>query len=66
MRPKTIKQWWHKTHILPSELSKLMTPGHTLCTHRNNNLWKGDNSNSMVRTPSSLIPGWGTKSPQAV
>ena len=24
--PKTIKQWWHETHILPSELSKLMTP----------------------------------------
>ena len=24
--PKTIKQWWHETYILPSELSKLMTP----------------------------------------
>ena len=30
-RPKTIKQWWKETHILPSELSKL---GHTLCTHK--------------------------------
>ena len=23
MWPQTIKQWWHETHILPSELSKL-------------------------------------------
>ena len=33
--PKTIKQWWHETHILPSELSKLMTPrtGNTVGAH---------------------------------
>ena len=23
--PKTVKQGWHETHILPSELNKLMT-----------------------------------------
>ena len=27
--PKTIKQWWHETHILPSELSRTHAP-HTL------------------------------------
>ena len=24
--PQTIKQWWHETHILPSELRKLIIP----------------------------------------
>ena len=66
MCPKTTKQRWHETCILPSELSKLLIPGHALCTHRNNNLYNSDNSNSVDRTPSSLISGWGTKSPQAV
>ena len=43
--PKTIKQWWHETDILPSELSELKTPPkhaplplrHVLCRMLPNN-----------------------------
>ena len=30
--PQKNKKYWHETHILPSDLSKL---GHTLCKHKN-------------------------------
>ena len=39
---QTAKQWRHETHILPSEHSKLMTPGTWSAHIENNNLWKGD------------------------
>ena len=32
------KKWWHETHILPSKLSKSMTPGSNLSAHLKNNI----------------------------
>ena len=34
--PKTIKQWWHETPILPSEVSKLMIPRTLSSAHTKN------------------------------
>ena len=28
--PQTIKQWWHETYTLPSELSELVNPKHAV------------------------------------
>ena len=39
--PKTIKQWWNETHILPSELSKWMSPRtHSSACTENKNIRK--------------------------
>ena len=41
--PQTIKQWWTETHILPSEVGKLMIPSACFSVHtKNKNIGKGD------------------------
>ena len=41
LAPKTIKQWWQETHILPREVHKLMIPRTRFSAHtRNKNIRK--------------------------
>lgn len=41
--PQTIKQWWHETYVLPSEVNKLMIPRTCFSAHtKNKNTGKGD------------------------
>ena len=36
--PQAMKQWWNETYILPSELSKIMTP--RICSIKSNKIHK--------------------------